>query len=220
MHEINKTTDTKISIKQPGHLGHIARYYDLITAFMTFGREKKLRQMTIQLAKLEPGDKVLEVGCGTGTLTIFAKKQVGPGGEVVGIDIASEMILVAIRKASRKKIDISFIQASIAEIPFKDDTFNAALCSFMIFHMPEDVRVQGIKEIYRVLKPGGHLFILDFTLPDKTKQRNFVQGHSSHMMQHDVRELLPLLEKNSFTNIEMGKTNFLGAWFLRGKADK
>ena len=130
------------------------------------------------------------------------------------------MISVATRKAARKKVDIKLITASIEKIPFNDNTFDYVLCSFMIFHMPEDVRLNGIKEVYRVLKPGGHLFILDFTLPDKTKQRNLVHNHSSYMLQHDVRELKPVMEENSFIGIEMEKTNFLGAWFLRGKAEK
>jgi ubiquinone/menaquinone biosynthesis methyltransferase len=220
MHNTNNNVNTEIPVKQPGQLGHMAKYYDLITAFMTFGREKRLRQLTVQLAQLKPGDKVLEVGCGTGNLTIAAKKQVGQSGEVIGIDIAPEMITVATRKAARKKVDIKLVTASIEKIPFDDNTFDYVLCSFMIHHMPEYVRLNGIKEVYRVLKPGGHLFVLDFTLPEKTKQRNLVRNHSGYMMQHDVRELKPVLENNSFTEIEMENTDFLGTWFIRGKAEK
>jgi ubiquinone/menaquinone biosynthesis C-methylase UbiE len=94
------------------------------------------------------------------------------------------------------------------------------MCSFMIFHMPEDVRMKGIKEIYRVLKSGGHLFILDLALPDIPWQRRFVQMHFGHMLQHDVRELAPVLKDNSFTEIEVGDTKFMGNYYLRGKAAK
>jgi ubiquinone/menaquinone biosynthesis C-methylase UbiE len=220
MDDINKIQTSKPVKKQEGQLGHMARYYDLITALMTFGREKVLRQLTIKLARLMPGDKVLEVGCGTGTLTLAAKEQVGPSGEMFGIDIAPEMVAAASRKAARKGMDISFQVGSIANIPFPNDRFDVVLCSFMIFHMPDDVRGRGFTEIHRVLKSGGHLFILDYTLPDKTWQRHFAQMHFGHMMQHDVRELAPILKDNSFTEIEMGRTNFLGTWFLRGKAKK
>jgi ubiquinone/menaquinone biosynthesis C-methylase UbiE len=187
---------------------------------MTFGREKALRQLTIKLARLVPGDRVLEVGCGTGTLTLAAKTQVGSTGEVVGIDIAPEMVAAASHKAAQKGMDVSFQVGSIASIPFPDDRFDVVICSFMIFHMPDDVRGKGFTEIYRILKPGGHLFILDFALPDKTWQRNFTQMHFGHMMQHDVRELAPVLKDNSFTELEMERTKFLGTWFLRGKVEK
>jgi ubiquinone/menaquinone biosynthesis C-methylase UbiE len=110
---------------------------------MTFGREKKLRQMTIRLAQLMPWDKVLEIGCGTGTLTLTAKAQVGTSGEVVGIDISPEMVAVASHKATRKGVDVSFQVGSIASIPFPDNRFDVVMCSFMIFHMPEDVRIKG-----------------------------------------------------------------------------
>ena len=190
--------------KQWGQMGNYARYYDLITTLMTLGREKKLRQMEIKLAQLKPGDKVLEIGCGTGTLTVAAKEQVGPSGEVVGIDIAPEMVAAAGRKATRKGVDIAFKVGSIASIPFSNNHFDAVMCSFMIFHMPEDVRRKGFPEIYRVLKSGGHLCILDGASSDK---------------RYDVRELVPVLREDSFTEIEIEKIKFLflKGWFLRGK---
>jgi len=206
--------------KQEGQLGHMAPYYDLIIALMTFGRERSFRKMTVELAQVKPGDEVLEVGCGTGTLTIAAKAQVGPSGEVFGIDIAPEMIAVASRKAIKKGVNVSFQVGQIESIPFPDNRFDVVICSFMIFHMPEDVRRKGFTEIYRVLKPGGRLFIIDFALPDKPWQRSFVKMHFGHMMQHDVRELAPVMKENSFVEIEMGKTKYMGAWFIRGKAVK
>jgi ubiquinone/menaquinone biosynthesis C-methylase UbiE len=203
--------------KQQGQMGRWARYYDLLMALMTFGREGKLRQGTVELAQLKPGDKVLEVGCGTGTLTLAAKRQVGASGGAVGIDIAPEMIAAARRKADRTGADVSFQVGSIENIAFPDNRFDVVMCSFMIFHMPEDVRTKGLAEAYRVLKPGGHLFILDAALPDKPRRRRSVQVH-------DVRELAPVLGENSFTEIEMKETDFvlMGTrfWFLRAKAEK
>ena len=198
----NENTQTAAPVnKQEGQMGDWARYYDFVMALMTFGREKKLRQMTIKLSQLMPGDKVLEIGCGTGTLTLAAKEQVGASGEVTGIDIAPEMLDVASRKASRKGVDISFQEGSIASIPFQDNRFDAVLCSFMIFHMPEEVRRKGLTEIYRVLKSGGHLCIMDAAPLD---------------------DLVTVLKEDSFTEIEMEKTkfSFMDIRFLRVKAEK
>jgi len=220
MSNVNTLQNREPAKKQEGQLGYMARYYDLVMALMTFGREKTLRQMTIKLAQLMPGDNVLEIGCGTGTLTLTAKAQVGPSGEVAGIDIAPEMVAVASKKARRKHVDVSFQVGSIENIPFPENCFDVVLCSFMIFHMPEDLRRRGFREIYRVLKSGGHLFILDLALPDNPWRRRFVQMHFGHMMQHDVRELAPVIKESLFTEIEVEKTKFMGSWFLRGKAKK
>jgi ubiquinone/menaquinone biosynthesis C-methylase UbiE len=198
-------------------MGSYARFYDLLMVLMTFGKERKLRQDTIKLARIKPGDTVLEVGCGTGSLTLAAKEQVGSSGEVVGIDLAPEMVAKARHKSERKGADVSFQEGSIANIPFPDNRFDVVMCSFMIFHMPEEVRCKGFREIYRVLKSGGHLFILDAALSDKQQQ-----NRSDKM--HDVRELAPILQSYSFTEIEMEKTpfRFMGAefWYVRGKAEK
>ena len=203
--------------KQWGQMGSWARWYDLLMTLMTFGKEKKLRQDTITLARIQPGDSVLEIGCGTGSLTLAAKERAGPSGEVAGIDIAPEMVAKAKKKAARNSADILFREGSIAMIPFSDNHFDVVMCSFMIFHMPEDVRRKGFPEIYRVLKTGGHLFILDGALSEKQKT------HPSPE-QHDVRELGPVLEENSFSEVEVEKTDlgFMGTafWFVRGKAEK
>jgi ubiquinone/menaquinone biosynthesis C-methylase UbiE len=190
-------------------MGSWARHYDLMMVLITFGREGKLRQLTLDLAQIQPGDRVLEIGCGTGTLTLAAKVRVGASGEVAGIDIAPEMVGVASRKAARKGLDASFQVASVERIPFTDNHFDAVVCSFMIFHMPESVRSRGLAEIRRVLKPGGRLFILDLVLPGRL-------GHHHH----HVRELVPVLKQYSFGDIEMAKAGFMGTWFVRAKAGK
>jgi SAM-dependent methyltransferase len=203
--------------RQWGQMGGWARWYDLLMVLLTFGKEKQLRQDTIRLARIKPGDNVLEIGCGTGSLTLAAKEQVGSAGEVAGIDIAPEMVAAARKKAARNGAGISFQEGSIAKIPFPDHHFDVVMCSFMIFHMPEDVRRKGFPEIYRVLNPGGQLFILDGALSEKQLQ------HRTDQM-HDVRDLAPVLLENSFTEIEMEKTQlgFMGTefWVVRGKAEK
>ena len=207
MGEVNTLQNNRPVKKQEGQMGNWARYYDFIMVLMTFGREKKLRQMEISRAQIKPGDKVLEIGSGTGTLSIAAKAQVGASGEVYGIDIAPEMVEVASRKAAKQGVGVNFQTGSIAGIPFPDSRFDVVMCSFMIFHMPEDVRMKGFKEIFRVLKSGGHLVIIDSASKDK---------------RYDVRELAPVLKANLFTDIEIEGIDFkpVRGWVLRGKATK
>ena len=147
-------------------MGAWAPYYDLLMKIITLGRENALREATVSLASVKAGDHVLEVGCGTGTLTLKAKERAGQSGDVHGIDAAPEMIEVARRKNAHAGKDITFQVGYIDQIPYPDGMFDVALCSFMIFHMDEDTRQRGIKELFRVLKEGGRLLIVDLLSQD------------------------------------------------------
>src|SRR6185436_21011328 len=99
------------SVEQPaqteGRLIRWAPYYDLAVNLTTLGHARLLRKLTVDNALIKPGDSVLDVGCGTGEVTILAKKRTG-NGTVYGIDPAPEMIAVARRKAARKRLEIDF----------------------------------------------------------------------------------------------------------------
>jgi demethylmenaquinone methyltransferase/2-methoxy-6-polyprenyl-1,4-benzoquinol methylase/phosphoethanolamine N-methyltransferase len=167
-------------------MGAWAPYYDLIITLMFLGRERALREMTVRVASVGPGDKVLEAGCGTGSLALAAKKHTGPEGEVVGIDASPEALDIARDKAARAGMSITFQHALIEDIPYPDDQFDVALSCFMIHHLPsDDARRQGLAEVYRVLKPGGRLLILD--------------GESSN------RKLPQMMEEAGFTDIAVDR---------------
>ena len=168
---------------------------------------------------------MLEVGCGTGTLTLAAKRQAGPSGKVFGIDIIPGMIERSQRKAAQANADVTFQLGGIDDIPFSADQFDVVMCSFMIFHMSEMVRRKGIAEIYRVLKPQGRLLVLDLALPPSPLPRAIAKALFGGMMQHDLRELLPLMETVGFSDIEIAPAKFrvLGLSilaFIRGRAHK
>lgn len=182
--------------------------YDAYMKKMTFGREHLLRQVTVQLAQVKPGDSVLEAGCGTGTLTLAAKRQAGPSGKVAGIDVIPGMIETSQHKAAEAHEDIAFQVGSINNIPFPDNHFDIVLCSFMIFHMSEGTRRKGIAEIYRVLKPQGRWLVLDLALPDAPVQRAIAKKVLGGALQHDLRELFPLMESCGFTDLESGMAKF------------
>jgi ubiquinone/menaquinone biosynthesis C-methylase UbiE len=199
--------------------------YDAYMRKMTFGRERALREMTVHLALVQPGNTVLEVGCGTGTLTLEAKRQAGPAGKVFGIDIIPGMIELSQRKAEQANQDVTFQLGSIDDIPFPANYFDAVMCSFMIFHMSEATRRKGIAEIHRVLKPQGRLLVLDLATPPQPLPRAIAQMVFGFMVDHELKELLPLMETCGFSEIEIAPAKFrvLGLSilaFARGSAQK
>ncbi len=199
--------------------------YDAYMKKITLGRERTLRETTVSLAQVKPGDTVLEVGCGTGSLTLAAKRRAGPAGKAFGIDIIPGMIEASRSKAAQAGEDITFQPGSMDDIPFPSNQFDVVMCSFMIFHMSDKVRQKGMAEIHRVLKPQGGLLILDLALPPKGLSRAIAKALFGGMLQHDLRELLPLMQAVGFSDIETAPANFriLGLSvlaYVRGKALK
>ncbi len=199
--------------------------YDSYMKKVTLGREEALRKTTVDLARIKPGDCVLEIGCGTGSLTLAAKKQAGVSGKVYGIDIIPGMIEASRRKAAAAGQEITFQPGSIDKIPFPDDQFDAVLCSFMIFHMSAETRRKGMTEIFRVLKPQGRLLVFDLAMPAQPFSRAIAKLFFKGMLEHDLKDLFPLMEACGFSNIEAGPAKFrifglsvLG--FVLGRAKK
>jgi ubiquinone/menaquinone biosynthesis C-methylase UbiE len=199
--------------------------YDSYMKKVTFGREHVLREETVDLAQVKAGDCVLEIGCGTGTLTLAAKRKAGAAGKAFGIDVIPGMIELSQRKAAEANEDITFQLGSIDDIPFPANQFDVVMCSFMIFHMPETVRRKGIAEIHRVLKPQGRLLVLDMALPSQPLPRAIAKMLFGGMLEHELQELRPLMEASGFSNIEIAPAKFrvLGLSVLsyaRGSARK
>jgi ubiquinone/menaquinone biosynthesis C-methylase UbiE len=182
--------------------------YDSYMKRITLGREDALRIMTVTLAKIEPGNCVLEVGCATGTLTLAAKRQTGPTGSVYGIDIIPGMIERSQQKAAQAKLDVTFQVGNIEDIPFPNENFDVVMCSFMIFHMSEKVRNKGIEEIYRVLKPQGKFLVLDLALPLNPVSRRILKLLLGFMLKHDLKELQPIMESVGFSQIEISQAKY------------
>jgi len=157
-----KTVESRQLPKTSGLVLHKAAQYDLLLWLLTLGRERNFRERALGLAHLSAGESVLDIGCGTGTLAIAAKRQVGPNGRVHGIDASSEMIRRASRKASKAGTDVAFQTALVESLPFRDGTFDVVLSTLMLHHLPGTLRSQCAAEVRRVLKPGGRLLAIDF----------------------------------------------------------
>jgi ubiquinone/menaquinone biosynthesis C-methylase UbiE len=158
------------------------RTYDLILWVFTRGREQELRQTTADLAQLQRGETVLDVGCASGTLALVAQECVGLTGRVSGINLSREMIVQARRKAARAGLSINFQLGVIEQLAFPDQSFDVVLCTWMIHHVPDDLKRQGLLEIARVLKPGGRLLLVDSNLNSLSlKEAGFSQMESGQL---------------------------------------
>ena len=121
---------------------HWAARYDLLAWLLTHGRERELREGLIRLASLEPGNDVLDVGCGTGTLAIAATRHVGTTGAVTGIDASPSMIARANRKAAKTGVRATFQVALVENLPFPDRRFDIVFSTLMLHHLPRKTRQQ------------------------------------------------------------------------------
>jgi len=200
-----------------GRLIRWASFYDLSVNIMTLGRVRRLRTLTVDHTLLKAGESVLDVGCGTGGVTIPAKHQVGKNGRAAGIDPAPEMIAVARRKASRAGLEIDFRVGVIESLPFPDRTFDAVTSSLMMHHLPEHVRVKGLAEIRRVLKPGGRLLMADMMRPGPSFLKRFTSLvlHHGQGMRFGIEDLPGLLQEAGFEEIKQLEDRFMIIGFVR-----
>ncbi len=193
----------------PGKVIHSARAYDLLVWVLTLGRERRFRERLVRLARVAPGDSVLDVGCGTGALAIAAKAQVGSGGLVFGVDPSPEMLARARRKAAKAGVDVRFETATLQGLPVPDASFDAVLSSLMLHHLSEEGRRRGIREIRRVLKPGGTFLAVDLGHGGKGAQHGMLHRLRGHA-HFDLDELTPLLESEALQVAERGPVDTSG----------
>jgi ubiquinone/menaquinone biosynthesis C-methylase UbiE len=196
----------------------LAPVYDQMCLLMGLGLAMRCR--TLALAELERGERVLDVGCGTGVLTRLAAEAVGPGGLAVGIDPGPTMIGVARLKATRTHSRATFELGVIERLAFVGDAFDVVLSSFMFHHLPADVKRAGLAEVWRVLKPSGRLVLVDFdtTRPIARLMFAIVRMVPTYArMLHAAGDPVPLLRAAGFVDVAVAGS-WLGAatfWVAR-----
>ena len=181
----NKNADEAPAPETLGQVIHTPRFYELIVRVLTRNKEKAFRRFITDMVELKPGEAVLDVGCGTGTQTLTAKECVGEAGRVSGIEPSLEMVAYARRKAARRGLVVDIQPGVIEKLNFPDKSFDVILCIIVLHHMPDETKRQGIKEMVRVLKPGGRLLVVDSNL-----------------------QLLPSFEQYGFLQEKAGKVPF------------
>jgi ubiquinone/menaquinone biosynthesis C-methylase UbiE len=131
-------------------------FYDLLTRVLGMGR---VYDELVAHAELADGLRVLEIGCGTGNVTLRAKRA-APGADVIASD-PDPLALARAQRKARGMTGIRFERAYAQELPFADGEFDRALSSMMLHHLDEDVKAGALAELHRVLRPGGQLHIVD-----------------------------------------------------------
>jgi demethylmenaquinone methyltransferase/2-methoxy-6-polyprenyl-1,4-benzoquinol methylase len=167
------TSTTDLKEKRPSAIrdlfGRIALRYDLMNRLMTAGQDTRWRQEVIRRAHLRPGASLLDLGTGTGDLSFEALRQ-EPQSRPTAADFTLEMM-----REGQKRGVLPWLGADALRLPFRDRTFDSVVSGFLMRNV-HDVQ-QSLREQLRILKPGGHIVVLDTTQPKRNLLSPFVWFH-------------------------------------------
>jgi demethylmenaquinone methyltransferase/2-methoxy-6-polyprenyl-1,4-benzoquinol methylase len=164
------------------HFDTVAKTYDGMNTLLSFGIHYLWKRTTIELLGLKEGDSVLDICGGTGDLSIRAAKRIGPSGRIVLYDINRAMMEAGRGKSTHaaERSRILYVQGDAERAAFHSGCFDAAMVGFGIRNLTN--REEGLREIHRVLKPGGRFVCLEFSQPTAAWFRFLYDYYSFHIM--------------------------------------
>jgi len=177
----------------PGVTIGTPRTYELCGAVCFAGRRHRAFTRLAALSGAEAGDRVLDVGCGTGYLTRHMAAVAGPEGTVTGVDPSPNVLAYARRKSqsrSGRGAPCTYREGIAEALDLPDASFDTVVTSLMLHHLPEELRPVALSEMCRVLRPGGRLLVVEFRPPTSRIGRHLVPGGVGHAMSHNRVDLL------------------------------
>ena len=190
-------------------LGHdfLTSLYDPVVALTT--RERTFKNQLLRQAEIPDGADVLDLGCGTGTLTIWTAKK-RPNARVVGLDGDPKVLSIAKRKAVAADVKLRFDVGLSCDLPYPDGSFDRVLSSLLFHHLTRSDKRRTILEIHRVLKPAGQLHVADWGRPSSVLMKmlfypiQVLDGFAS--TRDNVQGLLPgLFEEGGLESVSLRK---------------
>jgi len=155
------------------------------------------RRTLLKQVDLRPGNRALDIGCGTGTLVVLIKR-VHPEVSVVGLDPDPKALARAKKKAAQAGASIQFDQGFSDELPYADASFNRVFSSFMFHHIDANQRQKTLQEVFRILLPGGSLHLLDFESSGEETEGVLARWlHSSHRLKENSESRILQVMKNA-----------------------
>lgn len=186
----------------------LTRFYDPVVQLTT--REDAFKRDLLRQASLQHGQRILDLGCGTGTLALLAKRA-HPGAEVFGLDADTEAVELARTKLEAAGIEVQLDQGLASALPYADESFDRALSSLFFHHLSSELKLEAMREVLRVLRPGGEFHIADWGKPTSSAMRlafiavQLLDGFRTTT--DNVRGLLPdLLEFAGFEKVKTTKS--------------
>jgi ubiquinone/menaquinone biosynthesis C-methylase UbiE len=192
----------------PGVTLEHGRSYDALVDVFFAGRRSAVFNRLVQLSGAKPGDRVLDVGCGTGYLTRRLARAATPKGKAIGLDASSGMLQQARRACPSDTCE--FVVGAAEKLEFNDGSFDVVTSSLMLHHLPAQLRAEALSEMHRVLRPGGRLLIAEFRPPTTRLARHLIGSMTGPAMQENMRAALPDLIRTA--GFPPPKTGDLRPW--------
>ena len=188
-----------------GHVLGAPQLYDVLANVFFFGRRRATFQALTVAAGVQPGQRVLDVGCGTGYFARLLAQAVGLEGRVVGIDPSPAMISYARRRTGRAS-NCQFQIGTAEALEFPAEIFDVVVSSLVMHHLPEELQVPALQEMRRVLRPGGKLLVAEAQTPRHgLGWRLLARLHDYDRMARMVPQLEPMAALAGFDDIRTGE---------------